>query len=301
MLVGIIDPSHSERQKDKWGRYPAWTSVDDLLKQAEVASPKWSNWLYELMAVVIGAHQERDYLSVTALTGGCMRSNILERKEDYIASLDGAYAALRGTMVHRTLELAARQGSLAEWRFWTTVDGQEISCSPDLVTYDSIVDWKTTENPPTFGYMWNGHKLQLQFNRFIFNHAEKWEDAEGVPDRTDIPLDPHHTRIQHLVIEYLGPKGPKLIETQKTQKGQNGGRSYKVPDVWTDDEVLAELRPRMEAWQLAMDAYPAWPDGLETYPGWDGPPGWKCIGPPLCYLPNCLGKRYPDGLVWPSS
>lgn len=297
-LIGVIDPSHRERQRDKFGRHPEWLRLDDVLKQAEAASPKWSNWLYELMWCVLDGQQERDYLSVTALTGGCMRSNVIERKEDYIGSLDGTYAALRGTMIHRTLENAARPGSIAEWRFWTTVDEQEISCSPDLVTYDSIIDWKTTENPPTFGYMWDGHKHQLQFNRFIFNNAEKWADPEGVMDRTDIPLDPHATKIQHLVIEYLGPKGPKLIETQKTEKGHNGGRNYKVPDVWTDAEVLKVLRPRMEAWQLAMDAYPAWPDGLENYPGWEGPPGWRCIGAPLCYLPNCLGKRFPDGLVW---
>ncbi|MEM2973346.1 MAG: hypothetical protein QXS50_04270 [Candidatus Caldarchaeum sp.] len=232
-----------------------------------------------------------------------MRSTLLERKEDYIASLDNGYAALRGTMIHRTLEHAARPGSIAEWRFFTTVDGQELSCSPDLITYDTIWDYKTTENPPSFDYMYTGHKLQLQFNRFIFNNAEKWQPNDPSIDPATIPLDPHHTKVQHLCIVYLGPKGPKVLETVKSVEITNSsGKKVKVkkPDIWTDNQVLKELRPRLEAWKMAWDAYPNWPDGLENYPGWEGPPDWRCPGPPLCYLPNCLAKRYPNGLVWES-
>ena len=39
---------------------------------------------------------------------------------------------------------------------------------------------------------------------------------------------------------------------------------------------------------------------VEDYPGFEGPPGWQCPGPPLCWLlpTQCLAKRYPTGLVW---
>ena len=294
-MVGVVLPNHKERKSDAPGRYPKWASVDDVMADAEVAGPKASPWPYELVSALIGAHQERGArLSVTTLTGGCMRGNIIERKEDYIGTLDGAYPALRGTMIHRTLELVSRPGSLAEWRFYVDVDGQEISGSPDLITYDTIWDWKTTENPPAYSYMYDGHKRQLNYNRFIFNNASKWDAPAGHdPLRPD--LDPHHTRIQHLAIVYLGPKGPKVLEAEK-----KGPTRFNVPDVWTDQEVLADLRPRMQAWDMAWNSYPTWPAGLEDMPGWAGPPEWTCPGPPLCYLPNCMAKRYPNGLVWTS-
>lgn len=297
-LVGLIEPTHKERQNAAAGRYPAWKPLDDILADAELASPKWSPWPYELVQSLANAHQERGArLSVTALSGGCMRGNIVERKEDYIGHLDDMYASLRGTMIHRTLEHAARPGSIAEWRFYMNVDGQEISGSPDLITYDTLWDYKTTENPPQFDFMYNSHKLQLNFNRFIFNNAAKWDAPEGV-DPNDIPMDPFHTKLQHLAIVYLGPKGPKVVETVRSVKPKSGGRNYKVPDVWTDDQVMAELEPRMKAWELAWNAYPNWPAGLENYPGWSGPAEWKCSGAPLCYLPNCMAKRLPNGLVW---
>jgi hypothetical protein len=49
---------------------------------------------------------------------------------------------------------------------------------------------------------------------------------------------------------------------------------------------------------MGLEAYPEWPAGLEDMPGFEGPAGWACPGKPLCSLPNCLAKRYPNGLVW---
>lgn len=303
-LVGLVEPQHDAKKKDMAGVYPPWRPVQEILDDLLVAGPKYSPWPYELARGAILNHQERgNRLSVTALVGGCMRGNIIERKEDYVGSLDGMYPSYRGVSMHAALETVARAGSLAEWRFYTNVDGQEISGSPDLITYDTVWDWKTTENPPTYGYMYESHKLQLQFNRFCFNNATKWDSPSPDVDPTSIPLDPYHTRINHLAIVYLTPKGPKVIEHQKTVKQQTragGERSVKVPDVWDDQLVLDELRPRMEAWSKAWAAFPNWPAGLENYPGWAGPPAWECPGPPLCNLPNCMAKRYPNGLTWPS-
>ena len=295
-MVGVVLPTHKERKSDMPGRYPKWAPVDEILADALVASPKWSPWNYELVKGIVNSHQERgDKLSVTTLTGGCMRGTLLERREDYIGALDQAYAAFRGTMVHSMLESTARPGSLAEWRFFSSVDGQEISGSPDLITYDSIWDWKTTENPPAYSYMYEGHKLQLQYNRFIFNNATKWEAPHPSLQAAGPDLDPYHTTIQHLAIVYLGPKGPKVLECEK-----KGDTRFNVPDVWTDEQVLESLRPRMAAWKEAWESYPVWPAGLENAPGWAGPQDWSCPGPPLCYLPNCLAKRYPNMLTWVS-
>ena len=229
-----------------------------------------------------------------------MRGTLLERREDYIGSLDGMYAAMRGTMVHAILERGARPGSMAEWRFFTDIAGLEFSGSPDLITYDTIWDWKTTETPPMYG-MWPEHMLQLQFNRFCFNNATKWVAPPGM-DPKDTPLDPFSTPIRHLSIVYLSPKGPLVVETEKRlevpKRSTPGMKKVIVPDVWTDRQVLDELEPRVRAWELAWNSYPEWPNGLEDMPGWAGEPTWACPGPPICYLPGCLGKRYPHGLTW---
>src|SRR6187549_294206 len=118
---------------DKPGRKPRWLPVDDLLGEARTEGPKWSPWSYELIEAVMQHHQERDYLSTSMLTGGCMRGNVIERKADYVDTLDQRYASIRGTLIHRTLELAARPGAIVEWRFWMNLDGLEFSCSPDII------------------------------------------------------------------------------------------------------------------------------------------------------------------------
>lgn len=301
-LVGLIDPSHGERAEHNDGRYPVWLPIGEVLDTAATASPKWSPWTYELIASAIAEWQERDYISTTMLVGGCARSAVIERREDYVLSLDSLYASLRGTQIHRTLEGTSRPGSVAEARFFTTqyVSGfgdVQVSCSPDLITPDGTLwDYKVTENPPTFGYPFKKHTLQLQFNRYIVNHAEKWTMGG---EAFDIPLNPRTMDFTHLAIVYLGPKGPKVIECMASREvvtPNNRTIKRKMPDIWSDEKVEAEFMPRLEAMVRALAAYPEWPDGVEDV--WGGKPGWKCPGPPLCYLPNCAAKRWPDGLVW---
>ena len=301
MLIGIVDPSHDERATDEPGRYPNWLTLDEVLHVASRSDPKWSPWQYELLAAGLAEHQERDYISTSLLAGGCPRTSVLERREDYIGTIDSMWAAFQGTMIHRTLEAAVRPGGVAEWRFFTEVEGYDISCSPDLVTVDpgTLWDWKRTENPPTFGYPFRKHTLQVQYNRYIVNHAKSWVDNNG--EKTDVPFNPRELNFEHCVVVYLGPKGPKPIEVMETRDVQTpNGKTVrrKVPFVWSDQQVVDDMMPRLEAMAIALDAYPEWPDGLEKAPGWEGPPGWKCPGPPLCYLPNDLAKRYPGGLVW---
>jgi hypothetical protein len=302
MLIGFIDPSHDERKLDAPGRPPRWLTIDDLLGEALTQGPKWSPWSYELIQAVLSNIQNRDYFSTSMLTGGCYRGTVLERREDYVDSLDGNYASIKGTLIHRTLELAQRPGSLNEWRFFTDIDGLEFSCSPDVIQPDIglLSDWKTTENPPNFGYAYRHHKEQVNLNRWVVNHATRWLDPQGSTD-TPIPVDPRTIQFTQLSVVYLGPKEPKtiLIEATREAKTPNGATiKRKVPDVWTDKAVRKFLDPRLEGLEMALASYPDWPEGLEEYPGFEGPAGWACAGPPYCYLPMCLGKRYPNGLVW---
>ncbi len=302
-LVGLVDPSHAERKnKGAVGRLPVWYPLEEVLSMAANAEPKWSPWPYELLNAALQNWQERDYISTTMLTGGCPRGTVIERKEDFILEVDQLYASIKGTLGHRTLEHGVRPGAVAEVRFHTSVyvpgEGDvAFSCSPDIVTRDSLGDYKFTENPPSFDYPYRKHTDQLQLNRWVVNHAEKWE-LEGKP--FDMPFDPRTWQCEHLYVVYLGPKEPKVIEVVKSvdhrtpnNKVVKRKKPYVMPDDMLEEQVLM---PRLTAMVRALDAYPEWPTGVEEV--WGGDASWDCPGPPLCYLPNCLAKRR-RALTWP--
>lgn len=299
-LIGFVSPSHDEKKADRPGRKPEWLSIDKLLATAAESDPRWSSWPYELIKATIDQHQERDYISSSMVTGGCARSRILERREDYIDRLEDRWAALRGTAGHRTLELSARPGSAAEVRFLSKlyIPGRgdiEVSCTPDIVTEDGqLGDWKFTDNPPNH-YPWRSHTEQVNMNRYVVNHSYSFVGQEP------LTFNPILTEYKHLFLTYLGPKGPLTLECSKTvdtisPTGIQVRRS--LPYVMPDEEVEGWMIPRIAALQLALDSYPVWPFGEEEFPGFEGPPGWKCPGKPWCGLPNCLAKRHPNGLVW---
>ncbi len=304
-LAGIIDPTHKEREDDEPGRYPSVYSVDDLLAMAANADPKWSNWSYELIAAAIREWQERgDNISVTMLVGECARAQVIARREPYFVALDELYAALRGTQVHRTLEYSARPGSVAETRFTAKVHvpgyGEvDLSCTPDLITPDGTLwDYKTTENPPPFNYPYRKHRRQLEFNRYVVNHAVTWA-KDGKP--TALPWQPQLFEFKALVVVYLGPKGPKPIVVEESYDHRTPNNRIvrrRRPAVAQDEVVEADLVPRLQGMVMALESYPEWPQGLEQFPGFFGPPTWACPGPPLCRLPGCLAKRWPNGLTW---
>ena len=311
-LLGMVDPAHAERHDDEPGRLPLWLPIEAVLEHAKTASPKWSPWTYELVKAASDEWQDRDYVSTTMLTGGCARSKVIERKEEFIIELDSMYASLRGTQIHRTLEHTARPGAVAEGRFFTNVTARgqkvEVSCSPDIVHPPALGDYKVTESPPNFAHPWKNHKWQVNMNRYIVNNATRWDLPEGV----ELPWDPRRVEFENLYLVYLGPKGPKVIECTKSVPVtfKNGGTGKKwLPYVMSDDEVYDYMVPRLDAMLLALESYPEWPfpddeefvmsdisEGGLT--GFEGPPGWACPGYPWCKLPNCLAKRWPHGLRW---
>jgi hypothetical protein len=315
-LVGLIDPSHTERAADEPGRLPSWMPVDEVLEKALTGNPKWSPYPFELIQSAMNEWQERDYISSTMLTGGCSRGKVIERKADFVGDIDSMYASLRGTLIHRTLEQVSRPNAVAEYRFFTDMEvgGKtvEVSCSPDVLIYEGetgIWDWKTTEKEaPAFGYPYKSHRNQLQFNRYIVNSAKRWVDAEG--NEVTLPFSPWDLEFKHLTVVYLAPKGPKVIEcmASKDVKTPNDKTiRRKMPDVWDGEKALGVMMPRLTAMVRALDAYPEWPfteeemadeDPKNPVTGFGGPAGWGCPGYPWCLLPNCIAKRWPNGLTW---
>lgn len=322
-LIGIVDPSHYERAHARAGRLPQWLTLEEALLAGQAPNPKWSPWTFELIQAVLQEYQERGKrLSTTSLTAACPRASVIERLEPYIGTLDGLYAALRGTMVHRTLEAYSRLGAIAEYRFYTTIDGIEISGSPDLVTTDTVFDYKVPTDQtgvPSFGYPFRHQTEQLMLNAFILRHMEKWEGPGG-DETAPLPFDPREHPVEHAVIVYLGPKGPKVIEYQVSQEFVTpSGRTKKAkrPYVWSDDEVLngrddedrklGGMRAKLHLMHNALESYPEWPepytnpDTDETYTFeqvFGGEANWVCPGPPLCNLPVCTARTRPGNYVW---
>ena len=192
----------------------------------------------------------------------------------------------------------------------TTLDDIEISCSPDLLTTDTVYDYKVPTDQsgvPTFGYPFRSQTEQLMLNAFICRHAEKWDLP---PVLTELPFDPRESPATHVAIVYIGPKAPKIIEYQKTEEFLTAAGKWKKakrPYVWSDTEVLTEMRPRLHMFQRALESYPEWPEPWvdpetnESYAAetlWGGDAGWKCVGPPVCNLPSCLARRSPENYAW---
>ncbi len=298
-LVGIVDPSHKEMARDTAGRLPEWLPLDDALKYAE--DGKWSPWPYEIVRAMFEGYQNRDYISTSTLVDHCVRSDVIKRKFDYVEDLENLYVPFRGTMIHQVLENYAHADAIAEARFWTTVAGVEISCSPDHLTAQRLTDWKVTENPPQYNNPWPNHQEQVQFNAFIVRNYES-------ADRANFPFDPHEG-VKELALAYLGPKKVKVLLVERTTdyfdfvKGKE--MRGKQPYIMSDEDCLKVLEPRVEMFKRAL-ASPyiekngvrtlAWPTGAEEL--WGGEAGWECPGYPLCRLPNCLAKRYPNRLTW---
>jgi len=269
-IIGFVDPSHYERSHAKAGRLPNWYSVDDLIERSLDPNPKWSPWTYELVKAVLEETQDikgrGDRISATTLTAPCPRAEILKRKVDFIASLDDLYRALRGTMIHRTLERYTRATGIAEATLVTTVDGIRLSGSPDLLTPDVVYDYKTTDNPPPFGYPYRHHTEQVQLYAFIARHVEEWstwDTGEKVPNGK-LPFDPRTSPVKRAVVAYLGPKGPKLIEVQRKEEmvtPTGAVREAKRPYIWDDERILEEFRPKLYMVKQALEVYPDWPAG----------------------------------------
>lgn len=304
-MIGIIDPSNNEYKYDTDGRLPNWYTLDEILQLSRFKGPKWSPWQYELLFAALDNHQERDYISTTMLVGGCPRSKVLERKVDYIGTIDSLWPSIKGSLIHRTLEHAARPGSLAEVRFFAEVEGIPISCSPDLITAEGdLYDYKNTEKPHSGWSPWRNHTQQVMYNAYIVRHATHAETPDGKPlDLGRVP------EIKSCTVTYLEPKGPNPFTLEKKQPWFHPKTGKEIerlqPYVWTDEEVLdgqkkgePGLVERITAMQDALDTFPVISPKIQEV--WGGPNrDYKCSGFPWCKLPNCLAKKYPDGLVWP--
>lgn len=296
-LVGVIDPTGKEALPHP-GNLPNWMTQEQLLQMLASNELGESHWTYEMAAAAIQNVQDRgDIISTTALTTSCIRGEVLKRKEDYIGDLNDLWTALRGTLIHRTLEIASPPGSISEVRFFTEVDGIEISGQPDMMTEKYLVDYKVPadQNTIPMSYLYSNQTEQLMINAFIARNATRW-------DPEDLPFDPRDYPVESVGIVFIGPKRPKVMVHKASVEviGKNGKpKRVRLPVVWSDEEVLHTIRPRMHLLKNALDSYPDWPKPYVEPGGvtwtvndlWGGDETWDCPGWPFCKFATCLAKR----------
>jgi hypothetical protein len=173
-----------------------------------------------------------------------------------------------------------------------------------------LMDYKVSDNVPDY-YPFRSQTLQVQWNAYVVRHAQEWKPPgrgqEWQPIDT-FPMDIPEIRSAALV--YLGPKQPKTLISEKKQpvlitRGPKAGEymDKRAPYIFTDEEVLGGSKKdekgmveMVRLFKMGMDAFPDFPDELHEAIG--GPKGWTCPGAPLCYLPSCTARNYPDNLVW---
>lgn len=267
--------------------------------------PKGTKFTYELMAAMLAANQDRgERISTTTLTGKCLRSEYLKRKEPYTEDPEKMYASFRGTMFHGRLELYAHANSIAEARFHVDLPGLgHLSGSPDLLDVETgyLYDYKFSKENPRFEYAWGDHISQMNVNRWLVDNADyvEWDGGmyplteagmatvhgasfEGPADELDADiLQRNRTRFQPidwqgLIVVYMDDKGPKPILITRSEDvpkvDGSGTKKAKVPDLWSDERCLEFITENYEKAKAALV-------GNELP---DIPPGYEAWLHPLC-------------------
>ncbi len=198
----------------------------------------------ELLDAMLATRQERDYISTTSLTAKCTRQQSIMRQYEYAEDVDAMWASFRGTMFHGQLEKNVVKPAVEEPRFFVTIDGIELSGSPDLIDPVSgvLYDYKFCKEVPRWNKPWPDHVEQGQINRWLCDHAEKvvWRNrtytSQATITRLFRPVD-----WQAITVVYMDDKGVKPLTCMKSiqvpKVSGEGTKAASVPDIWTDEQV----------------------------------------------------------------
>lgn len=269
------------------------SSIPDLLGLAN--ENPWFPVPLPILASMLeeDASRPTDGLSMTNLVGAngskrCNRCIILKKYTPYKERLDDLWARWRGTMYHTVLE-NYRQEGFGEIRFWAELPhGGMVHGKPDLIIprLGALVDLKTTKSVPMYDEVWDDHKEQLQFYRWLMNNAV---EHDGVGFKLETAKE---VNFRTLGIWYADDKGVKPLEVRKTEdhptkKGAKFAfKKVRVPDIWSDEAVVDVLEPRYQELVNAMNVYedcgelPEFPEGVDPIRMWAhkySPVAYQCL------------------------
>lgn len=252
--------------------------VDPQEALDHAAARRGGPFTYELLAAMLGTVQDRgDRISTTTLTGKCLRSEHLKRKQPYTEDPQKLYASFRGTMFHGQLEKYAHPDAIAEARFHVDLPEGHLSGSPDLldVKTGTLYDYKFCKEVPRWEYAWKDHIAQMNVNRWLVDHAETVEWNGGTFDMSDPKNQARFRPVdwQGLIVVYMDDKGSKPIlitrsEDAPTKAG--GTKKVRVADLWDDERTERYIRDNYAAAQAALEGNTL-PDIPEGYEYWQHP------------------------------
>jgi hypothetical protein len=163
-------------------------------------------------------------------------------------------------------------GDWGEVRVWAPVpglDGEYISCQPDLVSPSQGIlwDYKTAkaDSLPKYGDPWPDHEAQLQVNRWIIDNAvfdgdELPENEAYLRQRMSMGVRKGPKEWTALKIVYVTDKTMAVYDVTKSiqvpKVGGNGTKAQRVVDIWSDDEVINYMVPRFIERREALERYP---------------------------------------------
>lgn len=173
-------------------------------------------------------------ISVTMLTGPCLRQSYLQLVKDYYDFPSKRWPAARGTLVHLLMERASPQPHLIrERRFGRKIDSHVLTGKIDKIDLSQglIQDTKTKETLPNTIEDMPGYVRQINCYRWIVQDGFDTQTGEIV-----------QWDIQHL----------ELVICTMSQT-----RRYPVPLI-PDDQLIAWLAPRLHT--LAQASPSRWPE-----------------------------------------
>lgn len=212
------------------------------------------------------SHNEHrgDMISPSAL-GGCPRSFVLERMEDYYQEPPKLYYTVRGSLIHGFLEDADVENTLKEQRVYKQIDDWWISGRFDFLDLRdyTLEDYKTTQDKTTWFLFNEGakpeHILQTNVYRWLLNGGHLGtKDGPVVNYRID-RIRIHYlfmgriistgSRVTETVNQFDRPRKPYKLLVKEESLGFNkwGKPQYKmtidIPEVpiLSDEEVIAHI------------------------------------------------------------
>lgn len=210
---------------------------------------------YPLAASMLENEERPDEgFSATQLISGCISCKVLQACEPYTEAITDLWYRWRGSMLHGVLAKHALPGHISEVRFYTETPFGVFHGKPDLIdpVLGILDDYKTTKRVPMWA-PWNNHVEQLNFYRWLVNHASRW-DAE-------LPNDPRYIEFNRMFITYIDDAGVKRMECTTSRQvatkpgAKNPTKTVKEPAIWSDEEVEALLFSRYQDLADATERY----------------------------------------------
>lgn len=250
----------------------------------KAANDPFFPWPFEVVSLLVNPDPRPvDGYSITTLEQQCVRCVVLQAREDYTLNLNKAWSRFRGTIGHSLMEQRPAPDTINEVRFFTTIEGRSVHGRVDRIKLHpatqefTVIDWKFPKQVPRWDKVWNDHEAQLNCYRYLVNHMEKTDPSGVTPYSPNEYTQLRDWTCRSVGVVYMDGEGVKPLEVRRaydvpTKAGaKSATKKEKRVYVWSDEEVLAYLIPRIERLEAAFEQYdtdgtlPEYPAGFDAF------------------------------------